>query len=101
MPLRCDTFLPGEEQDLLADTWLQAMDLLASGDAAEGQALLRRGIQRARDMEAPWQPSLVLHWQAALNRYHAAPCSSARPPREAHVVAEPIHDPAQSAARFG
>jgi hypothetical protein len=71
MSLRCETFLPIEEQDLLADTWMQAIDLLAAGEAAEGLALLRRGLQRAREIEAPWQPLLLRHWQVALDRYQS------------------------------
>ena len=68
--------LPVEEQDLLADTWIDALDLLAEGDAEAGRTLLRRGLERARGMDAPWQPALARHWQVAFERY-----PSSRPPR--------------------
>jgi len=63
--------LPPEEEDLLADTWMQALDLLAQGDPAAGRHLLRRGVERASDLTAPWQPAALSHWRLALDRYPA------------------------------
>lgn len=62
---------PAEEQDLLADTWIDALDLLAGGDADAGLTLLRRGLERAQGIDAPWQPALLRHWEVAFERYPA------------------------------
>jgi hypothetical protein len=72
MLARDESPLPAEEQDLLADTWIQALDLQSEGESAAGQELLRRGLARAGQMEAPWQPVLLRQWQIACERYQSA-----------------------------
>lgn len=63
--------LPTGEQDLLADAWMEAMDRLDAGDSNAGLALLGRGVHRAHQIAAPWQPLLERCWQAAVERYLA------------------------------
>lgn len=66
--------IPSSEQEVLALTIEDAIDLGLSGSIRDGHRALQVGLELAREAEAngeAWGPALAALWQAAVDEYCA------------------------------
>ena len=92
---KASAVIPSSEQEVLALTIEDAIDLGLNGSIRDGHRALQVGLELAREEEAngePWGSALAALWQAAVDEYCAR--------FGAKLTGLPVEGPADQSRRY-